>query len=101
MQVSFSGTAKEQLAVIKSYIAKDNPGRAVKHIKKLIDRIKRILEFPYIGRMNTVYNREDIREIVIEGYKVIYQIRAESIIVLVVLHDASLTRKRVKLNKSF
>lgn len=74
MQVSFSAAAKEQLAEIKSYIAKDNPGRAVKHIKNLIGRIKRILEFPYIGRVNTVYNREDIREIPIEGYKAIYQI---------------------------
>lgn len=90
MRVSFSGNAKEQLAEIKSYIAEDNPGRAVRHIKNLIERIKRILEFPNIGKVNPVYNREDIREIAIEGYKIIYQVRSKRIIVLVVYRNIDL-----------
>ena len=67
MPVSFSRTAKEQLREIKLFIAKDNPARSIKYIKKLIDRIRKFLEFPYIGKVNATYNREDIREIVIEG----------------------------------
>ena len=43
-----------------------------------------MLSSPYIGKVNAVYNREDIRETVIEGYKTIYQIKPPHIIVLVV-----------------
>jgi toxin ParE1/3/4 len=84
MRIRFSETAKKQLHSIKSYIARDNPQIASKHIKKIIDRTKKMLGSPYIGKVNPVYNREDIRETVIEGYKTIYQIKPPHIIVLVV-----------------
>lgn len=90
MRVKFSQAAKDQLKEIKFYIAKDNPQRADKHIKKVINSIKRFLEYPYLGKVNAVYNREDIREIAIEGYKVIYQIFSNSINILVVYKNIDL-----------
>lgn len=90
MQVRFSQTAKDQLKEVKSYIAKDNPETAARHIKKVINRIKKILEYPYIGKMNAVYNQEDIREIAVEGYKVIYQIASGCINILVVYKNIDL-----------
>lgn len=84
MRIRFADTAIKQLQSIKSYIACDNPQRASKHIKKIIDGTKKILSSPYIGKVNAVYNREDIRETVIEGYKTIYQIKPPDIIILVV-----------------
>ena len=84
MRIRFSKTAKEQLHEVKSYIARDNPQVASQHIKKIIDRTKKVLSSPYIGKVNAVYNREDIRETVIEEYKTIYQIKPPHIIILVV-----------------
>ncbi|NIM16344.1 MAG: type II toxin-antitoxin system mRNA interferase toxin, RelE/StbE family [Candidatus Aminicenantes bacterium] len=84
MRVRFTRTAKEQLIEIKSYIAKNNPQIASKHIKKITDRTKKMLTFPYIGKVNAVYNREDIREIIIEGYKIIYQVKPPEIFVLMI-----------------
>lgn len=84
MKISFSETSRTQLREVKSFIEKDNPQRAVHHIKKVVDQIKTMLQFPFIGKVNSVYDRKDIREIVVEGYKVIYQINTDSIIVLVI-----------------
>lgn len=90
MRVRFSQTAKDQLNEVKYYIAKDNPETAAKHIKKVINRIKKVLEYPYIGKVNTIYNQETIREIAVEGYKVIYQIASKSINILVVYKNIDL-----------
>ena len=84
MHIRLSETAKKQLQSVKSYIARDNPQAASKHIKKIIDGTKKMLRAPYIGRVNAVYNREDIRETVIEGYKTIYQVKPPHIIILVI-----------------
>ena len=90
MRVRFSQTAKDQLNEVKDYIAKDNPETAAKHIKKVINRIKKVLAYPYIGKVNAVYNQENIREIAVEGYKVIYQIGSKSINILVVYKNIDL-----------
>jgi plasmid stabilization system protein ParE len=90
VQVRFSQTARDQLLEVKAFIARDNPEIASKHIKKVIDRTKKILEYPFIGKVNAVYNQEDIREIAVEGYKVIYQIALKCINVLVVYKNIDL-----------
>lgn len=54
MQVKFSRTAKEQLIEVKSYIAKDSPEIAEKHIRKVINGIKRFMAYPYLGKVNAV-----------------------------------------------
>lgn len=84
MHIKFAKTAIDQLKSIKSYIARDNSERALEHIKKIINGTKKILISPYIGKVNAVYNRDDIRETVVEGYKTIYQIKSSYIIILVI-----------------
>ncbi len=90
MQVRFTRTARKQLEEIKAYIARDNPEIAAKHIKKVMNSIKRFIEFPHLGKVNAVYARENIREIALEGYKVIYQISPKSITILVVYKNIDL-----------
>jgi toxin ParE1/3/4 len=90
VQVRFSQTARDQLKEVKAYIARDNPEIASKHIRKVIERTKKVLEYPFIGKVNAVYNQEDIREIAVEGYKVIYQISLKCINVLVVYKNIDL-----------
>ena len=98
MQIKFSQTAIEQLKTIKDFISKDNPDIAKKHIKKVMKSVKQFLEYPNIGKVNAVYNRNDIREIVIEGYKVIYKIYAKSIVVLVVYKNIDLDESKIDIN---
>jgi addiction module RelE/StbE family toxin len=97
MRVRFTETAKEQLKAIKSYIARSNPQIASKHIKKITNRIKGMISFPYIGKVNAVYNREDIREIVIEGYKIIYQIKPPNIFILAVYKNIDFDESSIEI----
>lgn len=97
MRIRFSETAKEQLQSVKSYIARDNPQAASRHIKKVIEGTKKMLSSPYIGKVNAVYNREDIRETVIEGYKAIYQIKPPYIIILAVYKNINFDESRMEI----
>ena len=76
--------AKEQSNQIKSYISKDNPKIAIKHLLKIKRKIELIGKYPYIGKANSVYNLENIREFVILGYKVIYKINTKTILILAI-----------------
>lgn len=82
MRIRFTQTALNQLEAVKDYISKDNPEFAPKYLKKIIDRIKELKSFPYIGKVNLVHNRQDIREIIIEGFKVIYQVKKPFLYIL-------------------
>lgn len=84
MKVSFSKDSKEFLFKTKDFIANDNPTAAKKYIQNLIIRIVNILQFPNIGKVNFVFDDDSIREITIEGFKVIYKKYPKSVVVLMI-----------------
>lgn len=84
MKVSFSKDAKDFLLSNKKYISKDNPTVARSYTEKLINRIVDMLQFPNIGKINTIFDNESIREISLDGMKIIYKKYPNSVVVLMV-----------------
>jgi toxin ParE1/3/4 len=84
LNIYFSKKSKVYLQEVKEHIAKNAPRVATQHITNLISRIINLLQYPKIGKINQVYNHENIREIFIDGYKVIYKINPKSILVLMI-----------------
>ena len=84
MKIIYSAQAKEQLNQIKYYISKDNPKVAINYLLKIKSKIELLGKYPYIGKINSVYNLENIREFVILGYKVIYKINTKTILILAI-----------------
>jgi plasmid stabilization system protein ParE len=82
--VRFSKDSKEYLKSIKKYISKDSKSIAVQYVSKLTTKIKTLLQYPKIGQISKIYNDEVIREIFVDGYKVIYKINDNSILVLMI-----------------
>ena len=62
MKIIYSAQAKEQLNQIKSYISKDNPKITINYLLKIKNKIELLGKYPYIGKINSVYNLENIRE---------------------------------------
>jgi len=60
MKIIYSAQAKEQLNQIKSYISKDNPKVAINYLLKVKSKIELLGKYPYIGKINSVYNLENI-----------------------------------------
>ena len=93
MKINFSLKSKEYLKDVKDNISKNSPTRATPYISKLIHRIIKILRYPNIGKINTVHNNENIREIFLDGYKIIYKINQKSILVLMIYKNIDFDEK--------
>ena len=84
MKVNFSKDSKEFLFNTRDFIAKNNPQTAKRYIVKLIERIVSMLQFPNIGRNNSTFDDATIREITLDGMKIIYKINSKSVDVLMI-----------------
>ncbi len=84
MKVIFSEDTKEFLLNLKEYIAQDSPSRAKQYTTKLVSRITSMLQHPYIEKINATFDDETIREIVLDGMKIIYKIYPKSVAVLMI-----------------
>ncbi len=68
MKITYSKQAKEQLFVIKDYIAQDNKRVAVEYLSKIKHKIEILGNYPYIGKINATMNLKSIRDFVVFGY---------------------------------
>jgi plasmid stabilization system protein ParE len=84
MKVNFSHNSKEFIFKLRNHISKDSPSRATQYTTKLISRIRDMLQHPYVGKVNTTFDDETIREIVLDGIKIIYKIYSKSVAVLMI-----------------
>jgi len=97
MLINFSADAKESLFRLKEYISKDNPQRARQYTSHLVLRIKDMLQYPYIGKINAVFDDETIREIVLDGMKIIYKIYPKSVAVLMIYKNIDFEESEIAL----
>ena len=88
MKVTWSPLADEQVDDAVAYIAADNPGAALKWLERLLDRVKWLADFPDSGRMVPETQREDVREIIVSPYRVMYRRKNDRVEIAAVRHEA-------------
>jgi plasmid stabilization system protein ParE len=88
VRVHWTHTAIAHLLAIYEHIARDAPLYAQHVVDRLTRRFEQIAMFPPSGRMVPEYGAPDIREVIKRPYQIIYQIRADQIDVLAVVHIA-------------
>ena len=84
MKVRFLISAKQDMQTIKTYIAKDSPQTAIRLIKKFRKSTGRLKEFPRSGRVIPELQNPDLREILVDGYRVMYQLDGTNVNVFAV-----------------
>ena len=97
MRVNFSHDSKEFIFKLKSHISLDNPSRAKSYATKLVTRIKDMLQYPYIGKVNATFDDESIREIVLDGIKIIYKIYPNSIGIVMIYRYIDLNEEDIEI----
>ncbi|MBI3457978.1 MAG: type II toxin-antitoxin system RelE/ParE family toxin [Candidatus Rokubacteria bacterium] len=84
----WSLTAEEDLRAIEDFIAKDSVLHAVHFVDRLIEAAEQLTHAPKIGRVVPEFNRDDLRELLFRAYRIVYQLRGETVTVLRVVHGA-------------
>ena len=65
-------------------------GMSEEVISKIFDSLEQIKEYPSSGRIVPELNDENIREIFIYSYRVLYKISTNSVLILAVIHGKQL-----------
>ncbi len=89
-KVIWSDEAIADLGTIVSYIAADNRSAAESLGMTIFARTRVLADFPSLGRIVPEERSPNVREIIVEPYRVIYEVNAaaESVEILRVWHAA-------------
>lgn len=82
----WSQRARADLKAIHDYIAKDSPANAKAVVRDILARAATLPETPRIGRVVPELNDADIREVPAHAWRVIYQLRGESVFIVTLVH---------------
>ena len=95
MKLVWTEPAVDSLQTIHDYIAGDNAFYALRFIDRLTFSVERIPEFPEKGRKVPESDDENIREMIFQGYRIIYRLHPEKVEILAVVHGSrDLSRSR-------
>jgi plasmid stabilization system protein ParE len=85
--ILWSDRARLDLLEIGDFIARDKPQAAERWVAKILNAIERTAAFPASGRIVPEIDRSDIREVILENYRIVYQLGETSITILTVFES--------------
>jgi plasmid stabilization system protein ParE len=85
-RVVWSRRASEDLAAIADYIAADSPTYAGIVVKKVVYQTRALSRFPRSGRKVPEFDDENIRELLVYSYRIIYRLEEREAVIAAVIH---------------
>lgn len=87
-RIVWTEPAIKDLESIHAFIARDSKYYADAFVADLIQKTERLEQFSYSGRVVPEIGDEQTRELLVGNYRIIYDIRAELVRILTVIHSA-------------
>ena len=87
MRVTWTPLAYEQLDAAMAYIAADRPATAGEWLERLLRAAADLADFPDQGPVVDGAGRDDIRELIVSPYRIIYRRDPDHVYVTMVLHE--------------
>lgn len=84
MRLRWLPLALQDLDRIRRYIARDNPSAARRWIERLRIRAKAAAAAPMMGRVVSEAERDDVREVLLRSYRIVYRVLDEEIHIVTV-----------------
>jgi plasmid stabilization system protein ParE len=86
MRIVWSDRSIDRLLAIHDYIAEASSANAASLIQRIFDSVERLRMFPKSGRVAPDFEQEEIREVLVSSYRVLYRERTDRIEIVNVLH---------------
>jgi len=87
VKVYWSELASVQLDEAMTYIAQDRPAAAARWLEHLLESAESLAEFPDSGPVADEAKRDDIRELIVSPYRIIYRRDPSAVYITMVLHE--------------
>lgn len=89
-QIVWSESALDDLEAIAEHIAESSVSSAKKVVTKVRDATRKLEKFPHLGMIAPELGDPTIRQTLILSYRIIYQVEADRLVILSIIH----TRRR-------
>ncbi|MGF1611170.1 MAG: type II toxin-antitoxin system RelE/ParE family toxin [Kiloniellales bacterium] len=96
MRIDWSATAVADLQSLRDYIAQDSPYFARRFTERIIAAVAKLKDFPKIGRNVPEARRNGVRELIFQGYRIVYLIEPERILILTIVHGSRDLMRRAR-----
>ena len=73
---------------LRAYIAQDSPYYARQFVARILRAVDKLVDHPKIGQPVPEAEREDVRELLVQPYRIIYVIQSTTIHIVTVVHGA-------------
>ncbi len=88
MKICWSESSVEDLRAIKEYISRDSEYYAIQFTDKIISSVEHLSLLPKMGRKVPEADDDNIREIILRPYRIIYQLQENMVNIVTILHSA-------------
>jgi plasmid stabilization system protein ParE len=85
-RIVWSSRAAQDLDSITDYIAADSPAYAGAVLKNIVNQTRILARFPQAGRKVREFDDENIRELIVYSYRIIYRLQPEEALIVAVIH---------------
>jgi len=89
-RVHWSPEALEDLEAIQEYIGRDAPSYAQVLVHRIISAVDRLNSFPIMGRVVPEVGRQEVRELIVGAFRVVYRYRNEEVEIVTVFRASRL-----------
>ena len=89
----WTARALRDLRDIDAYIAADDPAAAARWVDRLLAGAERAARFPYSGHVVRERGRDDLRQVLVRSYRIVYLVRERQVDVLTVFEGHHLLPK--------
>ena len=86
MVIFWSIPARDDLKAIHDYIARDSKRYATRVTQDIRDKANTLIEFPRLGKSVVEIGEENVREINLYSYRIIYEVMPNMIYIHGVIH---------------
>ncbi len=87
-KIVWTKLALRDVIQIHDYIAEDSLFYARQTIEKIFEKVVPLEKFPLMGRMVPEFNNENVREVIMGNYRIVYRITKKHISIVRVHHSA-------------
>lgn len=92
--VLWTENSVEDLVAIKRFISQDSTDRAESWVQELYDAGISLAVLPMRGRIVPEFNQENLRELLIENYRLVYSIKKNTIEIVTVFEGHRQLKQR-------
>ena len=85
-RIVWSSRAAQDVDSITDYIAADSPAYAGVVLKNIVLQTRILARFPRTGRKVPEFDDENIRELVVYSYRIIYRLQQDEALIVAVIH---------------